>query len=104
MGVEEAERMREEDMKRTQAVEAKNAGETLMYQVEQQLSDFKDKMSTADADELKKKLADLRESLEKGELEAVQEITKELQEKSWAVTQSMYGQNESKDDGNKDGK
>merc|ERR1712070_352385 len=32
--VEEAERMREEDMKRTQVVDARNAAETLMYQVE----------------------------------------------------------------------
>jgi molecular chaperone DnaK len=100
--VEEAERMREQDLKRAQAVEAKNAGETLSYQVEKQLNDFKDKMSTADAQELKQKMAELRDVMEKGDLEEMQEKTKELQEKSWAVTQSMYGQSEGKEEDKKD--
>jgi len=76
--VEEAERMREEDLKRTQAVEARNAGETLSYQVEKQLSDLQDKISTTDAEELKKKLADLREVMASDEPEQIQEKTKEL--------------------------
>merc|ERR1712151_1269770 len=71
--VEEAERMREADQKRMRAVEAKNAGETLAFQVEQQLSDFKDKMSASDTDELKKKLAALREVMESDDPDQIQE-------------------------------
>jgi len=59
-------------------------------------------MSTADAQELKQKMAELRDVMEKGELEEMQEKTKELQEKSWAVTQSMYGQSEGKEEDKKD--
>merc|ERR1712054_529358 len=92
--VQEAELMREQDQKRTKAVEAKNAGETLAYQVEKQLADFKDKMTSSDAEELTTKLATLRAAMDKGELEEMEAKTKELQEKSWAVTQSMYGQEE----------
>merc|ERR1711988_1833972 len=84
--VQVAELMREQDQKRTKAVEAKNAGETLAYQVEKQLADFKDKMSGSDSEELTTKLASLRAAMEKGELEEMEEKTKELQEKSWAVT------------------
>ena len=45
--VEEAEQMREADKKKLQAVEARNVGETLGFQVEKQLSDLKDKMSNS---------------------------------------------------------
>jgi len=102
--VEEAEMMREQDMKRTKAVEAKNAGETLSYQVEKQLTDFKDKMSAEDVTDLKSKLEALKAAMEKNELEEMEEKTKELQEKSWAVTQTMYGQSEGGDDEKKDAK
>merc|ERR1712113_613081 len=58
--VQEAESMREADNKKKDTVQANNDAETLCYQVEKQLSDLKDKMSTADADELKRKMEDLR--------------------------------------------
>merc|ERR1711972_225558 len=43
-----------------EAERVKNDGETLCYQVEKQMSDLKEKISTADADDLKKKMDDLR--------------------------------------------
>merc|ERR1712226_711805 len=90
--VQEAEQMREADNKKKEGVQAKNDAETLSYQVEKQLSELKDKMSTADADELKKKLEDLRAYSASGEvdLEELKKKTSELQEKSWAVTQAAY--------------
>merc|ERR1711904_382080 len=47
--VQEAEQMREADEKKKEGVQAKNDAETLCYQVEKQLTELKDKMSTADA-------------------------------------------------------
>merc|ERR1712176_978808 len=44
--VQEAEQMRESDEKRKESVQLRNDGETLSYQVEKQLSDLKDKIST----------------------------------------------------------
>merc|ERR1712008_256688 len=58
--VQEAEEMRDADTKKKEGVQVKNDAETLCYQVEKQLSELKEKMSTADADELKKKLVDVR--------------------------------------------
>jgi len=95
--VNEAESMRETDQKKKEAVEARNNGETLAYQVEKQLADLKDKMSTADADELKKKLEDLRQAMGSDEPEPIQEKTKELQEVSWRVTQAAYQQGGNED-------
>merc|ERR1712094_106672 len=90
--VQDAESMRDADQKKKDTVQAKNDAETLGYQVEKQLSELKDKMSTADAEELKKKLEDLRACTADGDadLEQLKKLTSELQEKSWAVTQAAY--------------
>merc|ERR1712146_785953 len=80
------------DEKKKDTVTAKNDAETLSYQVEKQLSELKDKMSTSDAEELKKKLEDVRacSASEDADLDQLKNLTKELQEKSWAVTQAAY--------------
>jgi len=90
--VEEAENMREADQIKKDTVGAKNDAETLGYQVEKQLGDLKDKMSTDDAEELKKRLEDLRACMvtDSPDLDDIKKKTTELQEKSWAVTQSAY--------------
>merc|ERR1712070_429542 len=84
--------MRDADQAKKDGVQAKNDAETLGYQVEKQLSELKDKMSTADADELKKKLEDLRQVMSSDEPDLIQEKTKDLQEVSWRVTQAAYQQ------------
>merc|ERR1719434_539262 len=58
--VQEAESMREADVRKKDTVAAKNDAETLAYQVEKQLSELKDKMSSTDAEELKSKMETLR--------------------------------------------
>merc|ERR1712083_685722 len=94
MGVQEAEQMRESDEKRKEAVQLRNDGETLCYQVEKQLSDLKEKISTADADDLKKKMEELRQvmSADGADPEEIKTKTKDLQESSWKVTQQAYQQ------------
>jgi len=85
--------MREADGRKKDTVAAKNDAETLAYQVEKQLSELKDKMSSTDADELKKKMEDLRAYLaEDPDLDELKAKTKDLQEKSWKVTQDAYQQ------------
>jgi len=90
--VQEAEQMREADSKKKDGVQVKNDAESLAYQVENQLNELKEKMSTADAEDLKKKLGELRASVA-GEItdpEDVKAKTKELQDASWSVTQKAY--------------
>merc|ERR1711870_220298 len=89
--------MRESDSKKKEGVQVKNDSETLCYQVEKQLSELKDKMSTADADELKKKMEDVRASLTGDDVDPdeIKQKTKDLQEVSWKVTQQAYQQSSS---------
>merc|ERR1711937_404993 len=87
--VQDAEQMRDADQTKKDTVQAKNDAETLGYQVEKQLGELKDKMSTADAEELKKKLEEVRACMaqDSPDLEELKSKTSALQEKSWAVTQ-----------------
>merc|ERR1712150_86521 len=90
--VQEAEQMREADTRKKEAVSAKNDAETLCYQVEKQLSELKDKMSTGDADDLKAKMGAVRQSMaaDDADPEDIKAKTKELQEASWKITQQAY--------------
>merc|ERR1711957_746929 len=90
--VQEAEQMRESDAKKKEAVVARNDGETLCYQVEKQLSELKDKMSTADADDLKTKMEAAKQAMagDDADPEVIKEKVKELQDASWKVTQQAY--------------
>merc|ERR1712154_420736 len=113
--VQEAEDMRESDNLKKEGVTVRNDAETLCYQVEKQLSELKDKMSTTDADDLKKRMEDVRASMvgEDLDVELVKTKTKDLQEASWKVTQQAYQQASSeeasadekaKDDSKQEGK
>merc|ERR1719446_1015717 len=99
--VQEAEQMREADNKKKEAVQARNDGETLCYQVEKQLSELKDKMSTADADDLKAKMEAARQSMapEDADPEDIKAKVKELQEASWKVTQQAYQSSDASSEG-----
>merc|ERR1712048_1282735 len=105
--VQEAEQMREADEKKKDGVQAKNDGETLCYQVEKQLTELKDKMSTSDGDDLRKKLEDVRQAMtsDSADPDDIKAKTKELQEASWKVTRQAYQQSDnsgSSDSGSSD--
>merc|ERR1711920_378996 len=102
--VQEAEEMRETDNLKKEGVTVKNDAETLCYQVEKQLSDLKDKISTADADDLKKKMQDVRSVMtgDDMDVEVVKQKTKDLQEASWKVTQQAYQQAGAEESGGDD--
>ena len=93
--VQDAERMREADEKRKSAVNAKNEAESLVYTVEKQITDMKDKITDADKEDLNNKIAAVRTTLTTDDSDAIQAKTKELQEASWKVTQNMYSNSSS---------
>lgn len=88
--VNEAESMREADQKKKDAVQTKNDGENLIYTVEKQMMDLKEKISTTEGEDLKKKIEELRTALTTDNVEDIQEKHKLLQEASWKVTQQAY--------------
>merc|ERR1712137_849164 len=103
--VQQAEDMRDADSRKKELVTVRNDAETLAYQVEKQTTELKDKMSTADADELKSKVADIRQYMASDDIdpEELKRKTKDLQEKSWKVTQEAYQQGAAADGAAADG-
>merc|ERR1712196_251712 len=103
--VQQAEDMRDADSRKKELVTARNDAETLAYQVEKQTTELKDKMSTADADEFKSKVADIRQYMASDDIdpEELKRKTTELQEKSWKVTQEAYQQGAAEDGAAGDG-
>merc|ERR1712137_942804 len=103
--VQQAEDMRDADSRKKELVTARNDAETLAYQVEKHTTELKDKMSTADADELKSKVADIRQFMAQDDIdpEELKRKTKDLQEKSWKVTQEAYQQGAAEDGAGGDG-
>lgn len=98
--------MRESDAKKKDGIQAKNDAENLIYTVEKQMADLKEKISSGDEEDLKKKIAEVRTSLENSDadVEALQAKTKELQEASWKVTQQAYQNTSNSEDSEKEKK
>lgn len=61
--VEEAEKNREVDQKRKEYTESKNEAESLIYETEKQLDEFKDKLRPEDAEGLKGDIQKLRDTV-----------------------------------------
>eukprot|EP00811_Abedinium_folium_P000524 NODE_1047_length_2635_cov_7.362440.p1 GENE.NODE_1047_length_2635_cov_7.362440~~NODE_1047_length_2635_cov_7.362440.p1 ORF type:complete len:665 (-),score=254.23 NODE_1047_length_2635_cov_7.362440:562-2556(-) len=103
--VQNAEDMRDADEKKKEMVTTRNDAETLCYQVDKQLNELKDKMSTADAAELKEKVAAVRTYLteDDADIEELKKKVSDLQEKSWKVTQEAYQQGAADDASSGDG-
>ncbi len=90
--IKEAEANREIDKKKKEAIEARNHGDSLVYQSEKTLDENKDKYEEADGTEARAKLAILKEVLAKEDAskEDIEAATKELSDKMMKVGQDIY--------------
>lgn len=93
--VEDAERFRAEDEKQKETVAARNEAETLIYAVEKQISDLKDKITSEDRSELESRIGKVREALGGQDTDLIRSEAKSLQEHSWKVSQQAYSQGSS---------
>lgn len=92
--VKEAEAKREEDKKRKDAVEARNHGESAVYQAEKTISDNKDKLQENDKKEAEEKITSLKDTLAKTDAtkEDLESKTKELNDVMMKIGQQIYSQ------------
>lgn len=88
----EAEAHGEEDKKKKEAVEAKNAADNLIYTAEKTLSDAKEKIADTDKKLIEEKIAALREIIVKEDtpLEEVKAKTDELSKELSKVGEKLY--------------
>jgi len=89
--VEEASAHEEEDKKRREAVELRNKADQLCYSIEKALADAKDKLPADKVADIEKKVATLRESIERDDTDAIRTQTAELEAAMGEIAQQAYG-------------
>merc|ERR1712146_497368 len=89
--VQDAAKYADEDAKRRELIDAKNSAEAIIFDTEKNLTEFKDQISTESMDDMRKKIADVREQMEKSESsEEIKNIASELQQASLKVFEQAY--------------
>lgn len=90
--VKEAEQYADEDKKKREAVDTKNAAEQMVYQTETLLSENGSKFSADDKSQLESKVATLKSALGTDNIEQIKSAQKDLENKFFEVSQKLYSQ------------
>ena len=93
--VKQAKEHKEEDQRRKELIDARNAADSLAYSAEKSLTELADKVPEADRQQIEEKIAKLREVIQGDELAEIKRMTEEVQQASYALSQQMYAQQES---------
>ncbi|MDP3447115.1 MAG: molecular chaperone DnaK [Eubacteriales bacterium] len=90
--VADSEKFADEDKKRKDEVETKNHADQLIYTTERSLKDMGDKIDASGKEQIEKSIADLRKTLEGGDVEMIKTATESLTEVSYSVFGKVYEQ------------
>ena len=88
--VKDAEANAEADKKKREEVDVKNQADSLVFQVEKNLKEHGDKISAEDKSKIESDLKDLKESIEKNDLEAMRQKTQDLTQSSMKMGEAVY--------------
>ena len=90
--VKEAEMYAEEDKKKKELIEARNNGESMIYQTEKALKDLGDKVSAEEKSNIETKIADVKKALESDDVQEIKTKTDALTQDFYAISQKLYQQ------------
>ena len=90
--VEQAEEHAEEDRERRERVEARNKLDSLVYQTEKNLDDWKEALDDAGRQEIEDALERGRKALKEGELDEIKAATEAIQAAAQGAAQKMYSE------------
>lgn len=88
--VKEAETFSTEDKKRREAVDLKNEADSLAYQAERQLEEFKDKVPSSDRSKIEGLIKDLRDALAREDMDKVASYKADLQQAVYDLSGKLY--------------
>ena len=91
--VREAEQFAEEDKRRREEQDTRNAAEQLAYESEKILNEAGDKLTEDDKAPIRAKIDDLKEALKGTDIELIKSRQAELQQAFYAVSEKIYNQN-----------
>eukprot|EP01090_Pellita_catalonica_P008733 TRINITY_DN19803_c0_g1_i1.p1 TRINITY_DN19803_c0_g1~~TRINITY_DN19803_c0_g1_i1.p1 ORF type:complete len:697 (+),score=182.33 TRINITY_DN19803_c0_g1_i1:108-2198(+) len=88
--VKEAQEHESEDRQRKDESEARNLADSVIYDIEKNINEFKDHISEDDAEGLKADIEELRKTLEGSDVDAIREGANALQQKSLKAFEAAY--------------
>jgi molecular chaperone DnaK len=88
--VKDAEVNAEEDKKKREGVDIKNSADALIFQTEKNLKDYGDKISEEDKAKIETDLKELKDSLEKEDLDLIKQKNEALTQSSMKMGEAMY--------------
>ncbi|MDB2635807.1 molecular chaperone DnaK [Alphaproteobacteria bacterium] len=88
--VKDAEANAETDKKKREEVDVKNQADSLVFQVEKNLKEHGDKISSEDKSKIETDLNDLKEAVEKNDLDLIKTKTQELTQSSMKMGEAIY--------------
>ncbi|NPV26862.1 MAG: molecular chaperone DnaK [Firmicutes bacterium] len=90
--VKDAERYAEEDKKRKEAVETRNQADSLIYQTEKTLKEFREKADKSEVEKIEKAKETLKEAVSKNNTDDIKKKMEELTTVLYEFTSKMYQQ------------
>ncbi len=97
--VQEARQHESEDKKRKELIEARNAGDNLVYQTEKALRDLGDKVSSDERSKIESKVSDLKQAVQGDDVSRITSLTEEVQQAFHALSQQLYSQGQPQPEG-----
>ena len=88
--VKDAERFAEEDKKRKEELDTKNAADQMVYESEKLLNENGDKLSEEDKNSISSSVDALKEALKGNDMNLVKSRQEELQKKFYEISERMY--------------
>ena len=83
-------RMRADDRKKRDEIEARNRADAMMYNVEKMLKEHREKISDADAKQVEAALEDVKKAMAEGGLDKITSATDKLTTASHKLAEAMY--------------
>lgn len=88
--IKEAEQYAEEDKRKKELAEARNQADSLIYSVEKTLKELGDKVTEELKKEVEGKIAHLKETMEKEDIDAIRRAMDELTQASYKLAEMLY--------------
>ncbi len=88
--VKDAEAYASEDRKRKEEIEIRNNADSLVYQMEKQMKDYGDKVSSGDKEKIEKAITELKEALKSENIDRIKKAEENLKEASYKMAEAMY--------------
>jgi len=88
--VKEAEKFAEEDRSKRETAEARNRGDSLVYQTERMLKEVGEKVTSDERQRVETKLKELKDALGGDDLAKINRAIDELQQTSFKLAEAMY--------------